>query len=161
MTKDIKQWIESCDRCIRRKSGTDIRAALVNVNTTYPLELVCMDYLTLEQSKRGLSNILVITDHFTKYAMAIPTRNQTAITTAEAFYNNFILHYGIPTRIHSDQGTNFESAILKELCNLTGMEKTRTSNYRLQGNAGPESFNRTLLGMLGTLENEQKTNWSK
>ena len=161
MTKDIETWIEGCDRCIRRKSGSDIKAPLVNVNTTYPLELVCMDYLTLEQSKGGISNILVITDHFTKYAMAIPTRNQTAKTTAEAFYNNFILHYGIPTRIHSDQGTNFESTIIKELCNLTGMEKTRTSIYHPQGNAGPERYNRTLLGMLGTLQNEQKANWSK
>ena len=128
----------------------------MNVNTTYPLELVCMDYLTLEQSKGGLSNIPIITDHFTKYAMAIPTRNQTAKTTAKAFYHNFILHYGIPTRIHSDQGTNFESAIIKELCNLTGIEKTRASIYHPQGNAGPERFNRTLLGMLGTLENRKQ-----
>ena len=161
MTKDAEEWIENCDRCVRRKCGSDIRAPLVNVDTSYPLELVCMDYLTLEPSKGGICNILVITDHFTKFAMAIPTKNQTAKTTADAFYNNFILHYGIPTRIHSDQGANFESNILKELCHLTNMEKSRTSIYHPQGNAGPERFNRTLLGMLGTLGNEQKTDWKK
>ena len=161
MTKDTEKWIEHCDRCIRRKSGSDIRAPLVNINTSYPLELVCMDFLTLETSKGGFSNILVITDHFTKFAMAIPTKNQTAKTTAETFYNNFILHYGIPNRIHSDQGSNFESNIIKELCHLTNMEKTRTSIYHPQGNSGPERFNRTLLGMLGTLETEQKTDWKK
>ena len=161
MTKDAEEWIENCDRCVRRKFGSDIRAPLVNVDTSYPLELVCMDYLTLEPSKGGICNILVITDHFTKFAMAIPTKNQTAKTTADVFYNNFILHYGIPTRIHSDQGADFESNILKELCHLTNMEKSRTSIYHPQGNAGPERFNRTLLGMLGTLDNEQKTDWKK
>jgi hypothetical protein len=36
-------------------------------------------------------------------------------TTAEAFFNHFIIHYGIPKRIHSDEGTNFESKVIKEL----------------------------------------------
>jgi hypothetical protein len=45
-----------------------------------------------------------------------PNRNQLARTVADAFYNNFILHYGIPERIPSDQGANFESTIIKELC---------------------------------------------
>ena len=56
---------------------------------------VCMDYLTLEKSEGGFQHILIITDHFTRYAQAIPTRNQLAKTTAEAFFNNFIIHYGI------------------------------------------------------------------
>ena len=159
--KDVENWLENCDRCIRRKCGSDIRAPLVNIDTSYPLELVCMDFLTLETSKGGFSNILVITDHFTKFAMVIQTKNQTAKTTAAAFYNNFIIHYGIPTRIHSDQGANFESNIIKELCHLTNMEKSKTSIYHPQGNTRPERFNRTLLGMLGTLQNEQKSNWKK
>ncbi len=104
MASDCDSWIKKCDRCIRRKSDTNTRAPLVNIVTTQPLELVCMDYLTLEPSK-GIGNVLVITDHYTKLALAIPTRNQTAKTTAEAFYENFVLHYGIPSRIHSDQGT--------------------------------------------------------
>ena len=130
------------------------------MNTTYPLELVCMDFLTLEPA-RGIGNILVITDHYTKYAIAIPTKNQTAKTTAEFFFNQFIVNYGIPTIIHSDQGANFESEIIKELCNLTNMKKSRTTLYHSQGNAGPERFNRTLLDMLGTLETCQKENWKK
>lgn len=88
------------------------RAPLVNITTTQPLELVCLDYLSLEASKGGFENILVITDHFTRYAQAIPTRNQTAKTTAEAFFNHFVVHYGLPKRIHSDQGANFMSKLM-------------------------------------------------
>jgi hypothetical protein len=50
----------------------------------------------------------------------MPTRNQTAKTTAQTLFDNFIVHYGIPQRIHSDQGANFECKIVKELCTLTG-----------------------------------------
>ena len=88
-------------------------------------------------------------------------RNQTAKTTAEAFYNNFILNFGIPTRLHSDQGANFESDIIQELCNLTNMKKSHTTPYHPHGNAGPERFNRTLLDMLGTLNCDQKQDWKK
>ena len=76
MTSDIEKWVSTCDRCIRRKSSTNIRTELVSIETTYPLELVCMDYLTLEPAKGGISNILVITDHFTKYALAIQLKRQ-------------------------------------------------------------------------------------
>lgn len=160
MTADIDKWTSECHRCLRRKSPTNNRAPLMNIVTTYPLELVCMDYLTLEPSK-GVGNVLVITDHFTKYALAIATKNQTAKTTAEVFHDSFITHFGIPTRIHSDQGACFESDIIKELCKITGMTKSRTTPYHPMGNPIPERFNRTLLNMLGTLEPDKKPDWKK
>lgn len=158
MNRDVDKWISNCDRCIRRKAVTD-KAPLTSVETTQPLELVCMDYLTLDRSKGGYENLLVIVDHFTRYALAIPTRNQTARTTADAFFNNFVVHYGLPDRIHSDQGANFCSKIIKELCDITGMTKSRTTPYHPMGNGIPERFNRTIMNMLGTLENTQKKDW--
>ena len=64
-----------------------------------------IDYLTLESSKGGFENILVVTDHFTKYSQVYPMRNQTARTTAQALYHNFFVHYGFPAHLHSDQGS--------------------------------------------------------
>ena len=161
MNKDVENWISNCGRCLRRKTPTNIRAPLVNVTTTQPLELVCMDFLSLERSKGGEEYVLVITDHFTKYAVAVPTRNMTAKTTAEAFYKQFIVHYGIPSKIHSDQGGNFESNIIKELCSILDIKKSRTTPYHPMGNGTCERFNRSLISMIGTLRPDQKKDWKQ
>ena len=122
MARDVDHKLKTCERCIKRKAPTDVRAPLVNIETSQPLELVCIDFLTLEPSKGGFQHLLVITDHFTRYAQAIPTKDQTAKTTAEALFNGFIVHYGIPLKLHSDQGANFDGKLIHELCNLTGMK---------------------------------------
>ena len=161
MSADTESWIKNCGRCMRRKAPTNSKAPLVNITSTYPLERVCMDYLTLEPSKGGIANVLVITDHYTRYAMAIPTRNQTAKTTADAFFNNFVVHYGFPATLHTDQGANFEIEVISELCQLAGIKKSRTTIYHPMSNGMTERFNRTLISMLGTLEPEEKGDWKK
>lgn len=158
MSLDVETKVSTCERCVRRKAKAEKAFPLVNIETSRPLELVCMDYLSLEPDGKGTKNILVITDHFTKYAVAIPTADQKAKTVAKALWSNFFIHYGIPERLHSDQGRDFESAVIKDLCQLLGIKKTRTTPYHPRGNP-VERFNRTLLQMLGTLQEEDKTKW--
>lgn len=69
-----------------------------------------------------------------------------------------MVHYGIPEKFHSDQGPDFEFCIIKELCQVAGIHKVRTTPYHAMGN--PQGrFNRTLLDMLGTLQNQDKSSW--
>lgn len=159
MDADIKDKVGQCGRCIRNKTREHPKSELVNIVTSRPMELICIDFLSLKKSKGNIEDILVITDHFTKYAIAIPTRNQKALTTARALYEKFICYYGFPERIHSDQGRNFESRLIKELCNVAGVSKSRTTPYHPMGNGVVERFNQTLIKMLGTLEYHQKEDW--
>ena len=159
MNKDIKSKIQMCGRCIRRKTAPTKATELVNITSTAPMELVCIDFLSLEKSKGGQENILVITDHYSRYAQAIPTRNQKASTTAKALYENFFLHYGFPAVLHSDKGANFESNVIRKLCEIAGVKKSRTTPYHPMGNGMVERYNKTLLNMLGTLSEDQKTDW--
>lgn len=156
----VADSVRKCGRCIRRKSRATT-AELTPIESTAPMETICVDFLSLERSKGGFENILVLTDHFSRYAQAFPTRNQTAKTTARILFDNFVVHYGFPARIHSDQGRNFESNLIKELCSISGTEKTRTTPYHAMGNGMVERFNQTLLKMLGTLDDHQKTDWKE
>ena len=158
MAIDVEVKIKTCSRCVCRKTPPQRTAPLVNIQVSRPLELVCMDYLSLEPDRSNVKDILVITDHFTKYAVAIPTPNQKARTVAKCLWENFFVHYGVPEKLHSDQGPDFESKTIKELCEIAGIRKVRTTPYHPRGNP-VERFNRTLLGMLGTLDNKDKTHW--
>ena len=74
-------------------------------------------------------------------------------------WDKFIVHYGLPEKILTDQGHNFESDLLWELCELAQVKKIRTSGYHPQTNGQCECFNATLINMLGTLPEKPKSTW--
>ena len=158
MQEEATQHVLKCSRCLRRKTPPQV-APLQPILVTQPLELVHMDYLSLEPSKGNIENVLVITDHFTRYALAYPSKTQTAQATARILWDNFICYYGFPEKFISDQGRNFESDLIKELCELAGVKKVHTTPYYPQGNGQCERFNSTLCNMLGTLSEEEKSDW--
>ena len=162
MIEDIEIHIRSCPPCLRFKTQPE-KAELNPIVATRPMELVHIDYLTIEAPENSRSskdiNILIITDHYTRYAQAHITSSQKAHVVAKTLWEHFFVHYGFPEKILSDQGRNFESVLISELCELTQIKKLRTTPYRPEGNGSCERFNRTLISMLGTLPEEFKNKW--
>lgn len=113
---------------------------------------LCIDFLYIDQDSRRIGNVLVVTDHFTQYTQAFSSKDQKAVTVA---------HYGLSHRIHSGQGRDFKSKLIKEFLQLLKVRKSRTTPYYPEGDALPERFNRTLLDMLGTLQADNKHTWSR
>ncbi|RXN17862.1 Retrovirus-related Pol polyprotein from transposon 297 [Labeo rohita] len=161
MTSQVEKYVKSCGRCMARKTLPLKRAPLSNITSSGPMELICIDFLSIEPDSKGVANVLVVTDHFTRYAQAYPAKDQKAVTVAKILWEKFFMYYGLPARIHSDQGRDFESRLIKELLGMLGIKKSRTTPYHPQGDPQPERFNRTLLSMLGTLDAAEKHKWSQ
>ena len=123
------------------------------------MENVAIDVLgPLIKSQKGDKYVLVLVDCFTKCTEAYAIPNQEALATAEVLVNGFICRFGTPLQILSDQGTNFQSKLFTELCDLLKIDKARTSSMRPQANGTVERFNRTLQNMLTSFcEKEQKS----
>lgn len=142
MEFDIKEYVKCCQRCILAKTpDPSARAPLESIRTSAPLELVCLDFWSAEDSKQRSVDVLVATDHFTKLAHAFPCSNQTAKQVAKQLWDHMFCVYGFLERIHSDQGTNFESELITELLKLSGMSKSHTTAYHPMGNGGTSRFN--------------------
>ena len=79
-------------------------------------------------------SILVITDSFPKFSWVFPTRDQRATTVAKLLWEKIFINYGMPQRLPSDQGRDFEGEVIKSLCHFAGIRKSRTAPLHPQGN---------------------------
>ena len=80
---------------------------------------------------------------------------------AKVFYERFIAVSGVPTKLLSDRGANFTSALVEELCSAFGIQKCRATAYHTQCNRQVERFHQTLFCMIGKLSCDKKAQWEQ
>lgn len=110
-------------------------------------------------SHSGNKYILTIQDDLTKFTTAIPIPNQEATTVAKAFAESFILNFGCPEEIQTDQGTNFMSHLFKNLCKFLKISKLNSTAYHPQSQGALERFHRTLGEYLRNYCCQDPANW--
>ena len=159
----VRDWCRKCVACAQRESPTTSpRAPLKPIITSYPLQMVATDILgPLPESPSRNSYIIVVADYFTPYTEAYPIPNQEATTVARKLVDEFFLRFSLPDQLHLDQGRNFESAVISEVCKLLGVRMSRTTPYHPQSDGLVERFNRTLLDMLATAVYDRPFEWEQ
>ena len=151
MFKDVSWWCRSCAICQgRNRPAVSPKAPLqFTPIPVAPWQAIALDFVRpLVTTPRGNTVILVITDKLSKFVVNIPLPNQLASTTAEALVNQVFCVHSFPVSIHTDQGRNFESGLFQSLCEMSGIDKTRTSAYHPQANGTTKRYNGTMATML-------------
>ena len=110
--------------------------------------------VTLDRKSRA-RYILVMSDLFTKYAVTVALQDMTAATVANAIIDEWIMKFGAPDVIHTDQASNFNSELMQDICRIFMIEKTRTTPYHPQGNGQVERFNRVIADTLSKYWEEE------
>ena len=161
MYMDVFNFCKSCTTCQQAKGKTCTqRAPLSHITAGAPFEIVAMDIMgPLTTTNAGKSYILVVIDYYTKWIEIFALSNIQARTVATCIFNNVIARYGTPEQIHTDQGSQFESLLFKELCTLLQIHKSRTTPYHPAGDGLVERSNRTIQNILKTSINNNYKDW--
>lgn len=161
MTSDVSRWCQTCILCQRRKPGPGLGKSPMQREPVYrPLECIAIDIMgPLPVTEKGNQYIMVVGDYFSKWTEAYPLPDHTAQTVADTLVCEFICRFGTPTRIHTDQGREFESHLFKRMCELFEIDKSRTTPFHPQSDGMVERYNRTLQQMLAMFVNQHKDDW--
>jgi cleavage and polyadenylation specificity factor subunit 1 len=158
MRKILKSWVKSCISCQRSKIhrhnkmplGTfalpDARFSHINIDLIGPLP-----------PSEGKTYCLTIVDRFTRWPEVIPISNISAETVCHALFKGWISRFGCPSTITTDQGTQFQSALFREMSNLLGTNRIRTTSFHPQANGLVERFHRVLKSAIMAHENPRWT----
>ena len=160
MLEDIRTIIRSCEHCMHFKM-TPQHDEMYPIMATYPLELIHLDFISIGGKDDVLKNVLVVTDHFTRYAQCYVTSNLLAVTVAKTLVDKYFTNYGWLDKILTDRGLSFENLLFKDICELAKIHKLRTGSYHPQTNGQCKRFNKTLISMLGTLPRDAKRTWQE
>ena len=113
------------------------------------------------QKEVGNRYILVVTDLFSKWVEAFPLQVTDGLTLTSILMDEMICRFGVPQQLHSDQGSNLNAEVNQKLCQLLGIEHTRTTAYHPQGNGQVERFNHTVEAMLAKMVGDHHSDWDK
>lgn len=160
---DVSQFIRACDACSKRSNYGKTKAPLGNFkeSTEFGYRIACDIVGPLPLTRSNNKYILTIIDHFTRYSEFIALPDQTAETVAQALVQKVITKMGVPRELLTDQGSNFTSELLKQMCTLLRIKKLQTTAYHPMSNGRNERIHREIPKMLSHYVNKNQSDWDE
>ena len=158
--KDVEDFCRRCIPCEKRRiQKPKPRAPLVNIRCANPNDLVACDLMSLVDSPTEYRYVLIIIDYFTHWVEAIPLRSKNSQEVTKAIMSEYICRYGIPRRILTDRGGEFEADLPHELYKALGVYKVKTTAYRPNADGLAERTVQTFKQMLSKYIGENQHTW--
>ena len=162
MHEDIYAYIRACTKCQATKNpNTKPYGEMQPVYAAGPWDMLAMDLIgPLPTTANRNTQLLVVVDHFSKWVELFPLTKATAPKIATILENEIFCRYGSPKRILSDNGTNFRSKCLRQLCSAWGITQKFLSPYHPQSNI-TERINRNIRAILSSYIAQKHTKWDQ
>lgn len=159
--KDCIDYVRGCVSCLRRSPYGKTKAPLQPLpEADRPFQFISLDIVgPLPKTERGNRYVLSIIDHFSRYLVMAPLGDQTAETVSVTLVRDWILKFGVPERLLSDQGSNFTSELFQNVCRLLGIKKLQTSPFHPQCNGRVERVHRTIAQIISHYVNCKNNDW--
>ncbi len=149
VNKDVRNWARACIPCQRCKVQRHTVTRLSTFTTPDArFKEVHIDLVGPLPPSQGFRYLVTCIDRFTRWPEAFPIPSITAETVARAFVTGWIARFGTPATLTTDRGSQFESALWKELMVLLGTSRIRTTAYHPAANGMVERFHRQLKAAL-------------
>lgn len=159
MHKDLKIWAQSCIPCQKQKTTCHTKSAIEAIPIPKGRFLhIHTDLVGPCPPSDNSVYMLTVIDRFTRWVEVFPIPDQTAATVAKTLIAQHFSRFGVPERMTTDQGRQFESCLVEELSKLLGIDKIRTTPYHPQANGMIECFHRQLKASLRCVG--QAEDWS-
>ncbi|GBM26817.1 Transposon Ty3-I Gag-Pol polyprotein [Araneus ventricosus] len=162
MRKFITNYVKNCLDCARLKASNQTPAGLLQTPVqAQRFETIAIDLFgPLPESKNKKKWILVVEDVATRWVELFALTNATARENVTVLMEEIFLRFGLPRRVISDNGTQFVSAVMQQMCYLLKIHQSSIPIYHPQANP-VERKKRDLKPRLAMLVEDQHDSWCK
>ena len=146
MCKDILRHCKRCHQCALQNQGTgEVGFDHFNV-PSLPMEFICMDLVgpISPQTSKGNKYILTVIDMLTGYTIAVPIMDKRSETVCKAYRDSVYCIFGGSSRILTDNGTEFKSKEMKQICDELEIKQVFSPVYTPQSNGRLEGWHQFL-----------------
>ena len=161
MKKACEKWVTIYLSCQQVKDPRKLRFSLKLIESSEFNEVVQMDHQKICMTDSGYNQVLVMMDHFKKYAEAVPCITASAEETCDHLINTWIARHGCPMTFQLDNGTAFVGELTKGLMRRSQNAQAHSTTYHLKTNGLVERQNRTLVSMLRVYCSKYMADWDR